>query len=84
MEILERKKPYLQQLTGTSLHVKTICVRDASKERDFGIPDGSVITTDYDDILEDDEIDIVVEVMGGVEEAKGRCLHMTQSTRPPR
>jgi homoserine dehydrogenase len=70
VEILEKKRNYLQRLTGTCLQVKSICVRDADKERDFGIPEGCDITTNYDDILQNDDIDIVVEVMGGVDEAK--------------
>lgn len=55
---------------GTSLEICKICVRDASKKRDFEIPAGCEITTNYDDILKDDSIDMVVEVMGGVDEAK--------------
>lgn len=70
VEILERKAPYLQQLTGTTLEIAKICVRDASKKRDFTVPAGCEITTNYDDILKDDSIDMVVEVMGGVDEAK--------------
>lgn len=58
---------------GTTLKIKKICVRDASKKRDFDIPKGCEITTSYDDILKDDEIDMVVEVMGGVDEAKDIC-----------
>jgi len=47
------------------LNVKTICVRDLDKERDFTVPEGCKITTEFDDILNDDSLDIVVEVMGG-------------------
>merc|ERR1711935_238802 len=54
-----------QQMTGKNLSVKTICVRDLDKPRDFTIPEGCKITTKFDDILGDDSLDIVVEVMGG-------------------
>ena len=70
MQILERKRDYLQQLTGTALEISKICVRDAAKERDFPLPPGCALTTDYNDILNDDDIDMVVEVMGGVDDAK--------------
>ena len=70
VEILLRKQEYLKRLTGHSLEVSKICVRDTSKERDFTVPAGCEITTNYDDILKDDDIDMVVEVMGGVDEAK--------------
>ena len=70
VEILTKKKSYFQQLTGKSIEVKKICVRDASKPRDFAIPDGCSIVTSYDDILNDDSIDMAVEVMGGTTDAK--------------
>ena len=70
VEILTKKKSYFQQLTGKSIEVKKICVRDASKPRDFAVPDGCSIVTSYDDILNDDSIDMAVEVMGGTTDAK--------------
>ncbi len=70
VEILKAKEEIFTQMTGKSLHVKKICVRDASKERDFAVPEGCDIVTNYDDILNDDSIDLVVEVMGGTEDAK--------------
>lgn len=45
--------------------MKKICVRDIDKPRDFTVPDGCVVTTNFDDILTDDSLDIIVEVMGG-------------------
>lgn len=70
VEILEKKKEYFEKMTGNTLTVKKICVRDASKSRDFELPEGCSVTTEYSDILEDDSIDIVVEVMGGTTKAK--------------
>mmetsp|Transcript_41459 Transcript_41459/g.99331 ORF Transcript_41459/g.99331 Transcript_41459/m.99331 type:complete len:506 (+) Transcript_41459:160-1677(+) len=70
VEILEKKRSYFEQLTGSSLHVKKICVRDASKPRDFTIPNGCTVTESYDDLLDDDSLDILVEVMGGTTKAK--------------
>ena len=70
VEILANKASYFQQLTGKSIEVKKICVRDASKPRDFEVPEGCSIVTSYDDILTDDSIDLAVEVMGGTTDAK--------------
>jgi len=70
VEILQKKDETVKKLTGKSLQIKKICVRDANKERDFALPDGCEIVTNYDDILNDDSIDIVVEVMGGTDDAK--------------
>jgi homoserine dehydrogenase len=70
VEIVEKKREYFEQMTGSTLHIKKICVRDASKPRDFELPKGCSITTEYSDILEDESIDMVVEVMGGTTDAK--------------
>ncbi|KAL9190212.1 hypothetical protein ACHAXT_007423 [Thalassiosira profunda] len=70
VEILNKKKAYFKQLTGKNIEVKKVCVRDASKPRDFALPEGCSIVTSYDDILNDDGIDMAVEVMGGTTDAK--------------
>jgi len=70
VEILTNKKEYFRQLTGKNIEVKKVCVRDASKPRDFALPEGCSIVTEYDDILNDDDIDLAVEVMGGTTFAK--------------
>lgn len=70
VEILSNKADYFKQLTGKNIKVKKVCVRDASKPRDFTLPEGCSIVTSYDDILNDDSIDVAVEVMGGTTDAK--------------
>lgn len=70
VEILKSKAKVFEQMTGKTLEVKKICVRDADKPRDFEVPAGCDIVTSYDDILDDDSIDCVVEVMGGTTDAK--------------
>jgi len=70
VEILSNKNEHFKQLTGKNIEVKKVCVRDASKPRDFALPEGCSIVTSYDDILNDDSIDMAVEVMGGTTDAK--------------
>ena len=56
---------------NTTPIITKICVRDASKTRDFTLdPTSTQIVTDVQSILNDDDIDIVVEVAGGVTFAK--------------
>jgi len=69
-EILSSKASYLSELCSNDIKVTSICVRDTSKERDFEIPAGCTITDDADSIINSDDIDIVVEVMGGTTKAK--------------
>ena len=58
----------MMQKTGGALEIKKIMVRDLNKRRD-GIPQ-EILTSDWNDILNDDEIKLVIEVMGGVEPAR--------------
>lgn len=50
--------------------LKTVAVKNPSKPRDIKLPDFARETTDAGSILEDPDIDIVVELMGGTKEAR--------------
>ncbi len=53
--------------TGLDLEVRRVAVRDASKERP-GIP-AAMVTTQVMDLVEDQSVDLIVEVMGGLDPA---------------
>ena len=55
---------------GLNFHVKWILVRNVEKKRDFEVPDGAKLTSDLQDILNDASIHLLVEVMGGLGDAK--------------
>ena len=64
-----------ETITGRSsarIEIKTILVRDAKKYRPE--LDGVVLTDNFDEILRDDEISVVVEVMGGITPARDYML----------
>jgi len=63
-QILEANRDIISARAGKEIVVKKGVVRNLSKPRNINIP----LTTDADEVLEDPEIDIVVELMGGVEE----------------
>lgn len=63
LKLLNQNRACIEQRVGAPLNIKKILVRDSSKPRT--IPEGAELTTVIDDILDDPEIDIVVEVMGG-------------------
>ena len=69
VKILQQKKEFFES-NGIDFCIKKICVRDANKKRDFVLPKNTVITTDPEEILADEEIDIFVELIGGVGLAK--------------
>ncbi len=64
VEIIEKNKQHIEKNVGEEIIIKRIL-----DLRDFDVPYANLFTKDYDDILNDDEISIVVEVMGGVHPA---------------
>lgn len=62
----------IKHKTGARLVIKKILVRNIGKKRD-GIPE-ELITDDWADIITDDQISIIVELMGGIHPAKDYVL----------
>ena len=50
------------------INLSKVLVKDATKERDF---DKNLLTEDFNEIANDENIDLVIEVLGGVEPGKG-------------
>ncbi|MHB1127284.1 MAG: homoserine dehydrogenase [Bacillota bacterium] len=68
-KIIRDHADILEQRAGTPIEVVRVLVKDAKKKRAVDIPP-EVLTTDPSDILDNPEIDIVVELMGGLEPAR--------------
>ena len=66
-KLIERQREEMPFKVGADLVVDKILVRDKNKKRE-GI-ESSLLTDKWDDIILDDDIQIVVEVMGGIEPA---------------
>lgn len=75
--ILTNNRYDINTRTNTDLTIKKALVRNLLKERPFG--DGIVFTDNPDEILKDPEIDIVVEVMGGIEPARSLIMAALKS-----
>lgn len=71
--ILQSNKEEIMKRCGYEVEVAKVLVRDKNKPRGVEIPN-ELITTDFNDILNDDSIKIVVEVMGGIEPAREYML----------
>jgi homoserine dehydrogenase len=65
VNILKDNQEIISARAGTKIEVKSGVVRDLSKKRDLDI----ILSDNADDVLNDPEIDVVVELMGGVEDA---------------
>ena len=87
VDILNRKGDEIASQIGCPVRIKRILVRDPHRKRSVEV-DRSLLTTDPDDILKDDDIRIVVELMGGenpaceyIERALGCGKHVVTANK---
>ncbi|AGT33303.1 homoserine dehydrogenase [Geobacillus genomosp. 3] len=73
VKIIENHQEKLMHQVGCPVKVKKILVRDVHKPRDVAV-DPALLTTSAADVLDDPDIDVIIEVMGGVEETKAWLL----------
>lgn len=71
-KLIRRRSDVMESTIGAELEIKKILVHNKNKKRE-GV-DESLLTDDWQDILSDEEIGIVVEVIGGIEPAKTMIL----------
>ena len=67
-KLINRRADIMEKTIGAELEIKKILVHNIDKKRE-GI-DPCLLTDDWNEIIGDDEIQIVVEVMGGMEPAR--------------
>jgi homoserine dehydrogenase len=71
--ILSSHAAEIETRTGAPIQVARVAVRDLTVDRGLSL-DGSVWTSDPWEVVRDPGIDVIVEVMGGVEPARGLVL----------
>ncbi len=71
-KVLESQKKEMLPKIGVELEIKKILVRNLEKAA--AKVDRSLLTNNWQEIVEDKEIDIVIEVMGGMEPARTYML----------
>ncbi len=67
-EALSTQGSFLEESIGLPLKLQGILVRDARRNRS-SLVDSSLVTTESKDVLENPEVDIVIELMGGEDAA---------------
>ena len=67
-KLAKRQKEEIEKKTGVSLQIEGILVHNIEKKRE-GV-DPSLLTDNYRDLTENEEISVIIEVMGGIEPAK--------------
>lgn len=67
--ILHNHQEDLRHKLGVPVSIKKVVVKDLEKKRN-GVISKEMFTTSLDEVLNDPEIDLVVEVMGGTSAAQ--------------
>ena len=67
-KLIRMRADVMERTAGARLEIKKILVHNKDKKR--GGVDESLLTDNWKEILEDDEIQIIIEVIGGMEPAK--------------
>ena len=67
-KVMKQQEPEMPEKLNTVLKIKKILVRNLEKAAKK-VEDTSVLTNDWKEIIQDESIDIVIEVMGGLEPA---------------
>jgi homoserine dehydrogenase len=81
VQLLTEQADDIAERTGVRLELVRVAVRDLTKERPIKVADG-VLTDDTAGVIADADVDVVVEVMGGVEPARTFILDALTSGKP--
>ena len=79
--LVTRQADEIEQRTGLRLEVRRVAVRNLSRQRDVELGDGT-LTRDTHAIVVDPDIDLVVEVIGGIEPARELIATALKSGKP--
>ena len=69
VQLVESRAQAIKDRTGVELRVVRVAVRNMSKDRDVRLPEG-VLVRDASAVVQDPEVDLVVELIGGIEPAR--------------
>ncbi|MBW8348282.1 homoserine dehydrogenase [Bacillus sp. IITD106] len=80
VQLIKNHQEELVHQVGCEVKVKSILVRDVEKDRDIQIGQ-THLTTDPNELLKDPDIDIVIEVIGGIEEAREHIIKALEAKK---
>jgi homoserine dehydrogenase len=72
-KLLQENAQWLRSRTGIPLHLKTVADLDLARDRGVDLA-GVTLTRDTNEILDDPEIHVLVELIGGIEPARTLIL----------
>jgi homoserine dehydrogenase len=68
-EIIRANGEWIRKRLGRELCISSVLVKDVNKERDVPPPPGAKLAPSIDDLVGDPDLDIVVELIGGIDAA---------------
>ncbi len=81
VRLLDDHADLIESRAGVRIEVGRVAVRNLARERDVPLPAG-VFTHDADVVVADDDVDVVVEVMGGIEPARSVITEAIKRGKP--
>jgi homoserine dehydrogenase len=79
--LIAERGPEIAARTGLRLAVTRIAVRDVAKARSVPLP-AELLTSDAQSVVDDPDVDVVVEVIGGLEPARELILSALKAGKP--
>lgn len=81
VQLIDARRADIAKRTGLDLEVTRIAVRSITKDRPVAIAQG-LFTTDAASVVHDPDVDLVVEVIGGIEPARELILDALKAGKP--
>jgi homoserine dehydrogenase len=81
VNLLATQGDAIEARTGLRLEVARVAVRNLAKSRDVVLPEGT-LTHDANEVVNDPTIDVIVEVIGGIEPARSLVLDALKAGKP--
>ncbi|MBA3956634.1 MAG: homoserine dehydrogenase, partial [Acidimicrobiia bacterium] len=81
VSVLAEQGEVIEARTGLRLEVARVAVRNLAKARPVELPEG-VMTHDADGVVHNPDIDLVIELVGGIEPARSLVLDALKAGKP--
>lgn len=80
-QLLLENSEDIARRTGITFELRKVAVRRPSKDRGLAIPE-ELLTDDANAVVNDPSVDVVVELMGGIEPARGLIIRALELKKP--
>lgn len=68
VSLLKENRSYIREFSGVDIRLRKVCDLDITTDRGLGLRDEE-LTTDADELINSEDIDVIVELIGGISPA---------------